>query len=129
MYQFWVWILLTIFSNYNESNSKCNHLANLNVNNHTHKEKEISKFECQIMKYQLWISLWRKWSKMKHEGLECVNNIWHIEVYENMMIFYYSMIHIKFPIFVKSLLVLKTIFFLKEKRKDVTNNLKWPEKK
>jgi hypothetical protein len=66
---------------------------------------------------------------MKHEGLECVNNIWHIEVYENMMIFYYSMIHIKFPIFVKSLLVLKTIFFLKEKRKDVTNNLKWPEKK
>jgi hypothetical protein len=43
---------------------------------------------------------------MKHEGLECVNNIWHIEVYENMMTFYYAMIHIKFPIFVKSLLVL-----------------------
>jgi hypothetical protein len=66
---------------------------------------------------------------MKHEGFECVNNIWHIEVYENMMIFYYAMIHIKFPNFVKSLLVLKTIFKKRRKKKDVTNNLKWPEKK
>jgi hypothetical protein len=55
--------------------------------------------------------------EMKHEGLECVNNIWHIQVYEIMMIFYYAMIHIKFPIFVKSLLVLKTICKEEEKIK------------
>lgn len=44
MYQFWVSILLTLFSNYNQSNNKCNHLANLDVNNHTQKEKE--NFHC-----------------------------------------------------------------------------------
>jgi hypothetical protein len=45
MYQFWVWILLTIFSNCNKSNSKCNHLANLDVNNQSHTERK-GNFHC-----------------------------------------------------------------------------------